>query len=61
MDFKSRFQGKTSKITKDGGVDSAVTSNISKPITKVEKITMNAPNVAEQLISYGSTSTGYSK
>lgn len=42
MDFKTRFQGKTSKITKDGGVDNAVLSNHS-PIMEIDKIALMNP------------------
>jgi hypothetical protein len=35
MDFKTRFQGKTSLITKDGGVETAIVQK-SAPINKVD-------------------------
>ena len=40
MDFKTRFQGKTSHITKDGGVEIAVQQN-TVPIAKVDSISMS--------------------
>jgi hypothetical protein len=43
MDFKTRFQGKTSKITKDGGIDDMVLANAA-PINRINKITMNQTN-----------------
>jgi hypothetical protein len=54
MDFKTRFQGKTSHITKDGGIEDLVqTTNI--PINKGEtqsKITIGNKNAFDQLIQY---------
>jgi len=38
MDFKSRFAGKMSKISADGGIEEVVASS-SKPIQKDERIT----------------------
>lgn len=36
MDFKSRFEGKTSHITKDGLIDNMmITNNNIKPINKL--------------------------
>ena len=35
MDFKTRFQGKTSMITKDGGIETAI-SMTNVPINKVD-------------------------
>jgi len=40
MDFKTRFQGRTSHITKDGGIADAVLSSVA-PINKAERITVN--------------------
>lgn len=42
MDFKSRFQGKTSHISKDGGISDMVKAS-QAPIVRVERITMNNP------------------
>ena len=41
MDFKTRFQGKTSKISKDGGIEDLVKSS-QKPINRVEKVTIRS-------------------
>ena len=41
MDFKTRFQGKTSKITKEGGIDGLVARESGAPIHKVDSITVN--------------------
>ena len=41
MDFKTRFQGKTSKISKDGGIEDLVKST-QKPINRVEKVTIRS-------------------
>lgn len=40
MDFKTRFQGKISHISKDGAIDDMVQTT-TNPIYKVDKITMN--------------------
>ena len=32
MDFKTRFQGKTSKITSDGNVDNGVVAEFDRPL-----------------------------
>jgi hypothetical protein len=54
MDFKTRFQGKTSKITKDGGIDSTVLTS-AVPISKVDRVTVNGSGTEglSQLISFG--------
>ena len=59
MDFKSRFQGKTSVITRDGGIDNIVKMS-NAPINKVEKISINKPNAQEQLIQYGTSEGNFS-
>ena len=41
MDFKTRFQGKISKISKDGGIDDMVKST-QKPINRVDKVTIRS-------------------
>jgi hypothetical protein len=41
MDFKTRFQGKTSMITKDGGIETAI-STTKMPINKVEMAGMSS-------------------
>ena len=45
MDFKTRFQGKTSMITKDGGIETAIATT-KVPINKVDMagITGNSSN-----------------
>jgi hydroxymethylpyrimidine/phosphomethylpyrimidine kinase len=53
MDFKSRFQGKMTRITREGAIDDMI-QQTNQPIYKVDKITLNHPS-ATQLISYGST------
>ena len=39
MDFKTRFQGKTQKISKDGGIDDMVLTS-DKPINPLKKVTI---------------------
>ena len=51
MDFKTRFQGKTSKITKDGGIEGMIRDGVA-PINKVDQITINNFNAHKQLVSY---------
>ena len=41
MDFKTRFQGKMSHISKDGGIDDMVKTS-SKPIHRVDKVTIRS-------------------
>lgn len=41
MDFKTRFQGKMTRISKDGGIEDVVKST-SKPINRVEKVTIRS-------------------
>jgi hypothetical protein len=58
MDFKTRFQGKTSHITSNGGIADMVKQS-TVPINKVQgnqnsKIIVNNPLAHQQLISYGS-------
>ena len=56
MDFKTRFQGKTSHITRDGGISDIVKQS-TVPISKGaegSRITVVNPNAHQQLISYGS-------
>lgn len=43
MDFKTRFMGKTSLITRDGGIDTAVATN-KVPINKGETSTYSNIN-----------------
>jgi hypothetical protein len=55
MDFKTRFQGKTSHITKDGGIDNAIAVT-KAPINKAEVSTYSSTNAypqTGQLIKYG--------
>ena len=40
MDFKTRFQGKMTRISKDGGIEDVVKSS-SKPINRVDKVTIS--------------------
>lgn len=39
MDFKTRFQGKMQKISKDGGIDDMVLAS-DKPINPLKKVTI---------------------
>lgn len=62
MDFKTRFQGKTSMITKDGGIETAM-STTKVPINKVGMASISNNNFNKpfaeqttQLISYGNNS-----
>ena len=41
MDFKTRFQGKMQKISKDGGIDDMVLTS-DKPINPLKKITIRS-------------------
>lgn len=41
MDFKTRFQGKMSRISKDGAIDEMVKTT-GKPINRVEKVTIRS-------------------
>ena len=41
MDFKTRFQGKMSKISKDGGIEDMVRTT-SNPINRVDKVTIRS-------------------
>jgi len=41
MDFKTRFQGKMTRISKDGGIDDMVKTAV-KPINRVEKVTIRS-------------------
>ena len=41
MDFKTRFQGKMTKISKDGGIEDVVRST-QKPINRVDKVTIHS-------------------
>lgn len=43
MDFKTRFQGKTSMITKDGGIETAM-STTKVPINKVDMASISNSN-----------------
>ena len=43
MDFKTRFQGKTSMITKDGGIENAISTTIA-PINKMDAASMSNSN-----------------
>lgn len=54
MDFKTRFQGKTSKITKEGGIDIMVLTS-AVPISKIDKITINGSRDSNQIISFGNS------
>ncbi|CDW74030.1 UNKNOWN [Stylonychia lemnae] len=59
MDFKTRFQGKTSMITKDGGIETAMATT-KVPINKID-VAGNSNNnfnkgPTEQLISFGGNS-----
>jgi hypothetical protein len=53
MDFKSRFAGKMTKISADGGIEEVVSSS-NKPIQQVDKITSSGLSGA----NYGLGSTG---
>lgn len=64
MDFKTRFQGKMTRISKDGGIDDMVKTS-HKPIHRVDKVTIRslqmdqAPADTQQAppkITYGNTS-----
>ena len=62
MDFKTRFQGKMTRISKDGGIEDMVRTT-TNPINRVEKVSvralqMDAPGSYETTtpkISYGNT------
>lgn len=59
MDFKTRFQGKTSHITRDGGVETAIVQTRA-PINKAEVSVYSSnsqfgQNGQTQLIRYGSS------
>jgi len=41
MDFKTRFQGKMTKISKDGGIEDMVRTT-NNPINRVEKVSIRA-------------------
>jgi hypothetical protein len=59
MDFKSRFNGKTSHITKDGAYEVVVST--SQPITKVTgnmEVTEQLRTTQNQLINYGKPPVG---
>lgn len=61
MDFKTRFQGKTSHISRDGAIDDVVQTT-TQPINKVDRITMSNQYQNDQLISYANnTSSSYNK
>jgi len=62
MDFKTRFQGKMQKISKDGGIDDMVLAS-DKPINPLKKVTIRSLHDQEaeqnllnssQRITYGS-------
>lgn len=65
MDFKTRFQGKTSMITKDGGIDNAIAIT-NAPINKIDMASISNSNFNSrpsglgesqtQLITYGNQS-----
>ena len=41
MDFKTRFQGKMQKISKDGGIDDMVSTS-DNPINPLKKVTIRS-------------------
>lgn len=41
MDFKTRFQGKMTRISKDGGIEDMVRTT-SNPINRVDKVTIRS-------------------
>ena len=62
MDFKTRFNGKMTQITKDGAIDIVIKSSV-QPITKMSTINSDCGlggvtvKSAKQIISYGGGSS----